>query len=570
MNFRPGNIEINETSDIDKGSIGQFFKRLRFKLTISLLLAFAIPYGALTLYFNYQFGSALSETGKLHLVSLAESQRNTIDLFLQERVINLLSLFYHPEFQPDITPSKMEILLGNLKQTSSTFVDLGFLNSDGIQIGYVGPYSGLYNKDYSNETWFKSLIEGRKDYHITDIYLGFRNEPHFTIAVKQVINQQPVVIRSTLEPDQFYRFLQNINGARGVESALINDQGVYQVVGPSVGKPFGRSMYIPDMTEIANVAEIRRSGQVVLVAHSWLKETNWVLLVSQPVGIAFAEMHASRRIIIAILVVILLVFAGVIIFTTSRLIHYAQDATEKRNEMRLQLVHATKLASIGELSAGIAHEINNPLAIIMATSGVIRDFFNPRFNLHWTPEDINHELDALTAAVFRAKEITGKLLEFGRKNQPRLVSGNINQILDSIIDGLIEREFKVIDIAVERRYDPAVPDILIDADQISQVFLNLINNARDAIEGAGKIIITTKYEDNRIKVDVTDTGKGMSFDQLKQIFVPFYTTKEIGKGTGLGLGISLNIVESMGGTIDVQSMEGKGSSFLVSLPVEPA
>lgn len=560
-------IDHHENYQENKESISLFFKRLRLKLSIGLLIAFTFPYGALTIYFNFQFNRVLNKTGRLHLASLSESQRNTVDLFLQERVINLFSLFHHPDFKLAFESSKLATLLSTLKQANDTFVDLGFLNQDGIQIGYAGPYSRLHNKNYCNEIWFKTLIKGEKEYHITDIYLGFRNKPHFTIAVKQIINQHLFIIRSTLDPDQFYQFLQTINHAQGVESVLINSQGTYQVVGPDIGKSFQKSIYVPGKSQLSDVKEIKNNGDSILVAHSWLKKSNWVLLVRQPLGAAYAEMHNTKRIITIILVFILLIFGGVIFLTTRKLINHAQDASEQKDEMRLQLVHATKLASIGEMSAGIAHEINNPLAIIMATSGVVRDFFNPEFNLKWTHKDIHQELDILNSAVFRAKAITSKLLEFGRKSEPQLVYCNINETLDRVINGLIEREFKVVDTVFERKYGPDIPDILVDPDQISQVFFNLVNNAGDAIEGPGTITITTKMENDTVKVIITDTGKGMSMDQLKQIFNPFYTTKEVGKGTGLGLGISLNIVESMGGLIDVQSMEGKGSSFMISLPV---
>lgn len=562
----PQQAEYVDSHSKNEG-MDQFFRRLRLKLTLGLLAAFVLPYGTLTLFFNFQFSSVLNETGKLHLVSLSESQRNTVDLFLQERVINLFGLFHRQEFNLSPGSTEMEMLLTVLRQANSTFVDLGFLNERGIQIGYSGPHAILHNKDYSNEAWFNTLMTQKKDYHITDIYLGFRNKPHFTIAVKKLINDEYYIIRTTLEPDQFYHFLQTINQSQGVESLLINNKGIYQVVGPKTGKPFQKSESLPDRHKSSYIREIKRDGDTILIAHSWLKETNWVLIVRQPLEVAYARMYTTMRIITLLLTLILLFFAGVIFFTTNKLISYAQDASQKKDEMRLQLVHATKLASIGEMSAGIAHEINNPLAIITATSGVIRDFFNPEFQLEWTPDDIGNELDILNAAVFRVKAITSKLLDFGRKNEPRLIYSDLNHILNDVINGLIEREFKVVDINFVRKYDHDIPKISVDPDQIGQVFMNLVNNAGDAIEGPGTITITTKQEGGMIKIIVTDTGSGMSIDQLKQIFIPFYTSKEVGKGTGLGLGISLNIIESMGGTIDVQSMEGKGSSFMISLPI---
>jgi len=133
--------------------------------------------------------------------------------------------------------------------------------------------------------------------------------------------------------------------------------------------------------------------------------------------------------------------------------------------------------------------------------------------------------------------------------------------------GLKEREFKVADIKINRNYDPGLPEIMLDYDQILQVFLNLVNNAGDSISGPGKITITTIRNAQDIQITIQDTGKGMSAVQLNKIFNPFFTTKEVGKGTGLGLSVSLNIIESLGGMIHVQSLEGTGSSFAISLPI---
>ena len=124
------------------------------------------------------------------------------------------------------------------------------------------------------------------------------------------------------------------------------------------------------------------------------------------------------------------------------------------------------------------------------------------------------------------------------------------------------------DVEVCRDYDPDIPAIPLDPDQLRQVFLNLINNAGDAISGPGTITVSTSKNEKNILITIADTGEGMEQDRIKQIFNPFFTTKEPGKGTGLGLSVSLGIVESMGGTIDVQSLRGSGSSFTISLPIK--
>jgi two-component system NtrC family sensor kinase len=544
-----------------------YFKQLRLRFRIGLLVAFMLPLAALSAYFHFQFNFTLKETAKLNLMVISESQRNTVDLFLQERVVNIFSLFHSLEFSLAPTRRAMENHLQNLRRVSDAFIDVGFLNDGGIQIGYAGPFPNLQNKDYTNEKWFLTLMQQDRHYYISDIYLGFRNKPHFTIAVKQRIDGKLYVVRSTLDPDKFYMFLRTINRGKGVNSVLINNKGSYQVVDPDSGKLFGLSDLIPSNPTGSGVQEIKKNGDTILAAYAWLKEVSWVLIVREPLSIAHAQMYQARRIIITGSVLIIAIIAIAIWFTTSKLINKAQDGAEKHEELQLQFLHASKLASVGELATGVAHEINNPLAIIMASNGVIRDMIDPEIDLDDSPENIRKELDTIDMAILRARGITRQLLDYGRKTAPQPVPCDLNQILDEVLGGFKEREFEIENIEIIRNYNSDLPKILVDPDQIRQVFLNLINNAGDAITGSGTITISTANDNKNIRVTVTDTGRGMTSDQIKKIFDPFYTNKEAGKGTGLGLSVSLSIVRSMVGSIDVQSMPGAGSSFTVVLPI---
>ena len=545
----------------------EFFKKLKLRLCVGLMAAFMLPYAAFFAYFQYQFTSTLKNTGRLNLEALSKSQKNTIDLFLQERVVNIFSLFHGTDFSLIPSQQKMQNYLQHLRQGSDAFIDVGFLNEKGIQTGYAGSFPFLQGKDYGNENWFKTLLNQERDYYISDIYLGFRKKPHFTIAVRQKINEKFYLMRSTLDPDKFYMFLRAISKGKAVESSLINKNGLYQIVDPDKGELLSKCIYIPPDTNESGVKEIMINGNPILIGFAWLKETPWALLVSQPLKIAHAGMYKDRRIMSIILGVIFFLIAAGIWFATSKQLAYAQALAEKKDQLRYQLFHASKLASVGELATGVAHEINNPLAIIIATTGVIRDLLNPEFKLNPSPKNILKEIDTVDSAVLRAKTITRQLLNFGRKNDPQLTPCNINQILNEVTNGLKERELKVKDIEIIRNYDPGLPEILMDKDQIRQIFLNLINNAGDSISGPGTITISTGRTDEYVQITVKDTGSGMSTEQISEIFNPFYTTKEVGKGTGLGLSVSLNIVESLDGTIDVQSLQGSGSSFIVSLPI---
>jgi two-component system NtrC family sensor kinase len=543
-----------------------YFRKLQRRIQLGLIVAFFVPLIALAAYFYFQFHITLKEAGKSNLAAIAESQRNTVDLFLQERLVNIFALFHSSNFSLSPTKRQMESMLNQLRQASDAFIDVGFLTKDGIQIGYVGPYPFLQNKDYSKQDWFVELMSPNHDHHISDIYLGFRNKLHFTIATKQLIDEKPFVLRATLDPDKFYLFLKTINHAKGVESVLINQKGNFQLVDPWSQTHLKKSEYIPSSSEHLGAYPVKRDGATFLIAHAWLTEVPWALLVSEPLATAYAEFYHARKIMLISSALFLIIILAALWGITKTLIDKARENAEKREELVNQLQHASKLASLGELATGVAHEINNPLAIVVATTDVIKDMLNPEFNISWTPEQIIEELAAIQSAVYRAKGITQQLLDYGRKNDPKMIPTDLNRILEKVLSGYKERSLALADIAVIRNFDRNLPKILVDPNQIQQVLFNLINNAGDSISRTGKITITTGQNNETVYITVTDTGCGMDMEQIKKIFDPFYTTKEVGKGTGLGLSVSIGIVESMGGRIDVQSMPKAGSTFTVILP----
>jgi len=544
----------------------EYYRRLSRLLKIGLLTAFLIPLGILSLYFHVQFNYTIKESSKLHLSTLAESQRNTIDLFLQERVVNIFNLFHGKDFEIPPSEDEMQRFLQHLIEMSDAFVDVGFLDGSGTQVAYAGPFTYLKGKDYGSEAWYLALMKSKANYHISDMYLGFRKKPHFTVAVRQIIDGNPYVMRTTLDPDKFYLFLRTIGKGKSADMFLINRKGVYQVVDPEHGSVLESSNYRPATAAGSGVEEVEAAHDTDLAAYAWLEEVPWALVVKQPLSIAYAQMYKFRTIIIVVTVVLIIMIVTVIWIVTGRLLKRAQATEESRKELQSQLFHAAKLVSVGELAGGVAHEINNPLAIISAETGVIKDMLDPQFGIEWTPETIMTELDHIDKAVFRARDITQKLLTIVRKTEPRLAARNVNRLVEDVVSGLMEKELEVAGITLTRNYETGIPDVLVDPDQIRQVFLNIINNASDAIKEKGTIAISTSHDDGKVRVTIQDTGEGMTVEQMKRIFRPFYTTKEVGRGTGLGLSISLSIVETLGGSIEVQSMPGAGSSFTVVLP----
>ena len=545
----------------------EYFRKLRFRRKGLLLLAVLVPLAVLSLYFHIQFTYTLKSSGKLHLAALAESQRNTIDQFLQERVANIFGLFQSGRFSARPDDRVMVECLQALRQTCDSFIDVGFFDAKGIQIGYAGPFPHLQGQDYSREEWFQALGQSDRDYHISDIYLGFRKKPHFTIAATTTIAGELVVARATLDPEKFYLFLRSISRGQGTDIAIINKQGYYQVVDPTRGAVLTKAPYLPPEGDAVGADEIELDGDSVVTAYAWFRRVPWALVVSQPFRIAHEAMYQVRRIMLLITAVITVLTGSILWVTTDRLLERAEQTAEARENLHWQLVHASKLAAVGELAAGVAHEINNPLAAIAATSGVIRDLLTPELQLEWTPEAIVKELDDIDTMVFRARGIITQLMHFSRKSTPRLVPSNVNEVLDGVVSGLKEREFHLSGIQLVRDYQLDLPEVLVDPDQLGQVFLNLINNAGDAIQESGTITLSTRSDDRCVRVAVSDTGCGIPPEEMEKIFLPFHTTKQVGKGTGLGLSISLSIVESLKGRIEAESALGVGSTFVVVLPI---
>jgi two-component system, NtrC family, sensor kinase len=155
-----------------------------------------------------------------------------------------------------------------------------------------------------------------------------------------------------------------------------------------------------------------------------------------------------------------------------------------------------------------------------------------------------------------------------RRADPKIMSCDVHQLLEDVVSGIKGQEFSVSNIALVRDYDSKVPKLMLDPDLMRQVFLNLINNAGDAVTEGGSITLRTRLDDGSVKITVADNGVGMDGEQVQKAFLPFYTTKDVGKGTGLGLSISQNIVEGFGGRIEVESRPGEGSAFTVCLPIQ--
>jgi two-component system, NtrC family, sensor kinase len=247
-------------------------------------------------------------------------------------------------------------------------------------------------------------------------------------------------------------------------------------------------------------------------------------------------------------------------------VNHIVHAEREKEMMTEQVIEAGKLASVGELAAGIAHEINNPVAIMVEEAGWIEDLLDEvDMKEGENAGEFRRALKQIKTQGIRCKEITHKLLSFARKTDPKLKMVSLNDLIEEVV-GISEQSAKYGNVKIIKHLSPDLPVISVSPSEMQQVLLNLINNAIDAMDKGGKIEITSRTENNFVIVDVADTGHGIPKANLQKIFDPFYTTKPVGKGTGLGLSICYGIIKKMGGEITVNSAVGLGTTFHVLIP----
>jgi two-component system NtrC family sensor kinase len=362
---------------------------------------------------------------------------------------------------------------------------------------------------------------------------------------------------------------------------LLNEKGVYQT-SPRTGaaimdqssfpiEPYHEGIRVRVLEGLKTAQGSDGPPQVACKA--WLNNPRWLLVVQQDHDEAFADVnHANTW----TLVFLLLSAASILVVTvliTRHMINVIKRRDTEADRLNQQLLQAGKLASIGELSAGVAHEINNPLAIILTERQLLLDaarpsaITDPEFQ-----EQFSDSMSQIDIQVQRCKRITQNLLRFSRRTQSVIEKVDLNAFLREVVE-LMEREARTSGIKFFSELDSKLPPVLSDPSQLQQVFLNLITNAIDAHDGKpyGSIRITTTADQGRnlAIVKVADAGSGIPARILNRIFDPFFTTKAVGKGTGLGLSICFSIVKRLGGNIAVRSEVGKGTEFTIMLPFLP-
>ncbi|MCD6560499.1 MAG: sensor histidine kinase [Deltaproteobacteria bacterium] len=464
--------------------------------------------------------------------------------------------------------SRLKSVLEHLKEGFGGFADLGVIDSLGIQQTYVGQYN-LKGRDYSRQEWFKTVQD--RGIHISDVFLGYRNVPHLVISVKKDIPSGSFfVLRATLDIDTF---INNVIAALEVGSEgdafIINHNGILQTPSRSHGRILEKiSLPVPEYFSRTKVLELNDThAKPIVVGYAYIADTPFILMIVKQKENIMKPWNKARSqltwFLAASITIILLVTIGV----STYLVNKIYMADQKRIIAIHEMEHSNRMASIGRLAAGVAHEINNPLAIINEKAGLMMDLY--KFKKHLNNEEkITGLIDSILSSVERCATITSRLLGFARHMDVTVQSVDLHKVINDVLGFMgKEAEFRSLSISVNIADD--IPKFDTDRGKLQQILLNLVDNAFAALSDGGSLdIIARRKSEGFVDIIVKDTGHGMSKSDIKRIFEPFFSTKTKTGGTGLGLSITYGLVKELDGKINVRSKKGKGATFTVTLPLK--
>jgi two-component system NtrC family sensor kinase len=554
-----------------------YLRSLNRNIILIIIVTSLIPLTIVSSTIYYQFRVSYHEKVYEHLRELVHSHTQTIDSFLNEKLADIRFLtdicgwdnLHNENFLRD----RLRALQ---KDFGRDFVDLGIVNAKGEQLAYAGPFL-LEKADYSKAEWFRRAIQS--DYYVSDVFLGIRGLPHFIITVRKTNALGDYwILRATIDFVEFTTLVENIRLGQTGFAYIINQQGEMQTKPtalPDIATIDSEKVYSEIVKREEASDEVRiallqdDSNHENIYAASFLKNGDWLFVYQQRVVDAFSDLNKTFLITTALMIVGFIIIISMAVILSRTVVRRVARSEQETQMMSKKVVEAGKLASVGELAAGIAHEINNPVAIMVEEAGWMGDLLEDMaLEKGQDRAEFERAIKQIQTQGKRCKDITHKLLSFARQTDATIEDVDILRLLEELIE-LSAQRAKYAMVKIKTDFGDNLPTLKVSATELQQVFFNLINNALDAMEKqGGDLNIFCHRENDSVTIKVADTGGGIPKANLDRIFDPFFTTKPVGKGTGLGLSICYGIIEKMGGNLSVDSVVGQGTTFTISIPLK--
>jgi signal transduction histidine kinase len=529
--------------------------------TIVLTLAVALtPLAVMTLVNFYLFTRGLRSDLRHQISEDLSNISGSVEAVIEERVSALQFLASQNDLA-EMTGTELIQAYEALRSSFGGFIDLGIIDPQGKQIAYTGPYS-LEGDNYYEEAWF---LEARThDVSVSEVFMGHRQLPHFVVVVRS----GEYLLRATMDMALLNQEIHiPVTGSRD-DVFLVSEEGVLQTDSRHYGTILTSSSlivppYSPDFQILEHIDDI---GSRHFLGCSYINRTPFVLLVVRSFDGTFREWLNNSAEILVFLFASFFMIVGVVFWSSTATVRHIQAADHERAQILRRIEHTSKMATIGRLAASVAHEVNNPLAVINEKAGMLIDLISSEDDFPYRDKSLSN-LDSIVRMVERCGVITHRLLGFTQRLQSSKQRIDLRALGTDVL-GFLEKQ--ALHREIELVFDVAddVPNVLSDPGQLEEVLLNLLNNAFAAVEDGGRVEVQVRRGGpSTVSITVKDDGCGIDPDALEHIFEPFYSTKG-DFGTGLGLCITEDLVEKLGGRIEAESEVGVGSSFVVHLPLD--
>ncbi len=544
------------------------YRKLWWQHCLAIICFSVVPLLFVNISLYVLFDRIYTDTVMETLRSSAENRRDAIDLFFSERIAQLYTVANTNTFKDLTDENYLNRVFDIMHAKSTSYMDIGIIDNEGRHLSYVGPYYDLLKQvNYKNEPWFNAVKAN--GIYISDIFMGYRKVPHFIIAVMVREKSTSWILRVTINLKNIEDIVHKAWIGTLSDAYIVNGKNILQTR-PRFGGDFLEPAGGPDFssTVTTKISRLAYKGSEAFYAAIPVANTKWVLVIKEnPDEILSPLQKGKYWMAFLSLLGLTIIATGAALFTNT-LINRIEETDRENAANSDMLLQANKMIALSKMAAGIAHEVNNPLASISEKAGWMKDLLAEE-DIAASPNfaEFSESIDKIEYHVDRARKIVHNLLGFARRMEPAKEKININNLLDETT-GLLENEARYVNILIKKQYAENVPVITSDLSQIQQVVLNLLNNAIDAIGSDGTITVGSRYleDTDQVELWVADTGKGIPEAEQSKIFEPFFTTKAVGKGTGLGLSISYSIIEKLGGKMRVQSKVGEGTMFTILLP----
>ncbi len=542
------------------------FRRKWWRMVILTAIVALTPLILLSVFEYRMTKKDMKAEAVSHANQMVTSMWHSVSFFLSEHRSAMAFVLNDNTQQALLDSDRLDAILNNLNVGLGGFVDLSVVSSQGRLLRHAGPQSPE-REDFCEDICFKKVVE--RGFYISDLVSNRLPEQYLAMAIRKDMSSGDFfVLRATLDIKPIADLMAKpVQGPKG-DAFIVNAAGALQTPSMFYGAPYKKiPLAISDTLTQPRVFETTdHEGARLFVGVAPIADTSLIVVVVHNEHALMGRWRQSRINLFIFLGVSVAAILLMVLGMATYLVNRIHAADQKRITELHKVEYANKMVSLGRLSAGVGHEINNPIAIVNEKIGLIKDLL---LQIEANPfeQKMVTLADDIIQSIRRCGDITNRLINFGRYQELRLEPLDLKNILHDLL-AFMEKEAESQCIVVSIDVPENLPMVKSDKNCLQQIFLNIINNAFAAMEEGGRLDIKVTIEpDQRLVISFVDTGRGISPEDLKKVFEPFFSSKSSATGTGLGLSVTYGLVAQIGGTIRVESETDKGARFIVALPV---